>query len=99
MYSEERRKFAVDLWFEMYGTISTDDFVAELGWPSRTALMRWVRADPRYDPDRAQYRSLPTISKLDLMRLLAGNRVCSRAWAAGSDGSTTLSSRGGVDVH
>lgn len=31
MYSEERRRLAVDLRFEMYGTISMDDFVAELG--------------------------------------------------------------------
>lgn len=89
MYSEERRRFAVDLWFEMHGSMSMDDFVSELGWPSRTALMNWVKADPRHDPDRAQYRSLPMISKLDLLRRIAGGAsVNGSARRAGVSGTT-----------
>ena len=79
MYSAEDRRFAVDLWFEMLGSISMDDFVAELGWPSRTALSGWVRADPRHDPDKAQYRSSTVLSKLELIRRVADGSSVSRA--------------------
>lgn len=79
MYSAEDRRFAVDLWFEMLGSISMDDFVAELGWPSRAALSGWVRADPRHDPDKAQYRSSTVLSKLELIRRVADGSSVSRA--------------------
>lgn len=92
MYNEEQKRFAVDLWFEMLGSMSLDDFVAELGWPSRTTLMKWIRADPRHDPDRAQYRSLPTLKKLELIQRIAGGQpVLRSAREAGiSDAGATL---------
>lgn len=71
MYTLEQRQFAVDLWFEMYGTISLDDFVAELGWPTRPCLTNWIKKDPRYDPDRAQYNSKSLPTKLEIVRRLA----------------------------
>lgn len=58
-YSEKAKAEALDLWFAMEGTMSQNDFVAELGYPSRGCLSRWIAADPRHDPDKAQYRSGP----------------------------------------
>jgi transposase InsO family protein len=72
MYSEEDRRLAVDLWYEMYGTISMADFCAELGWPSETTLAKWARADPRWDPDRPQHRSVSMLAKLMAVEMVAG---------------------------
>lgn len=33
MYTTHDKEVALDLWFEMAGEISVNDFVAELGWP------------------------------------------------------------------
>ena len=79
MYSKEQRGLAMDLWFEMLGTISMEEFVAELGWPSLSCLARWVAADPRHDPDRASYRSKPMATKLDVVRRIAGGEPVARA--------------------
>lgn len=68
MYSEEMRREALDLWFSMLGTISVDDFVAELGYPSSAAMRLLIRRDPRHDPDTLTYRSRPVLTKLEAIR-------------------------------
>lgn len=67
-YSERERQEALDLWFAMSSEMSMEEFVAELGYPSRACLARWARADPRWDPDRPQHRSRPVLSKLEAIR-------------------------------
>ncbi|MEI3546904.1 MAG: hypothetical protein V8Q09_01005 [Adlercreutzia sp.] len=32
---------------------------ADLGYPSGSTLRNWIKADPRHDPDKCQYRSSP----------------------------------------
>lgn len=46
MFSMEDRRRAVDLYFTEGMTIRK--VVAELGYPSEVALVKWVREDPRY---------------------------------------------------
>lgn len=65
MYSEEMRRDALDLWFALLGTISVDDFVAELGYPSGSTMRLWIRGDSRHDPDMLKYRSRPVLTKLE----------------------------------
>lgn len=72
MYSGKARQDALDLWFSMLGEMSVEDFVAELGYPSDSTMREWIRSDPRHDPDRAQYRSLPMLSKLEAIKRVAG---------------------------
>ena len=72
MYGGEARRDALDLWFATLGEMSVEDFVAELGYPSESTMRRWVRSDPRHDPDRAQYRSLPMLARLEAVRRVAG---------------------------
>lgn len=79
MYSTDDRRFAVDLWFEMLGSMSMADFVDELGWPSATTLAKWVADDPRHDPDRPQYRSKPVLTKLELISKVSGGVPLGRA--------------------
>lgn len=79
MYSEEARREAVDLWFALYPSISMDDFVAELGYPSRTTLSNWVGEDPRHDPDRATHRSRPILTRLEAIRRVAEGSSIGRA--------------------
>ena len=71
MYPEKKRREAVDLWFELFGTISVEDFVAELGYPSSATMARWIKADPRHDPDRPRYDSQPVLDKLQAIRRVA----------------------------
>lgn len=78
------RREAVDLWFALYPSISMDDFVAELGYPSRTCLSKWVREDPRFDPDKPRYDSKPLLTKLEAIRRVAdGEPFASAARACG----------------
>ena len=46
MFSMEDRRRAVDLYFTEGMTIRK--VIAELGYPSEGALVKWVREDPRY---------------------------------------------------
>lgn len=71
MYNQEDKAAALDLWFAMAGTISLEDFVEELGYPSRTCLSGWIKADPRFDPDKPTYKSKPILTKLEAIRRVA----------------------------
>ena len=64
MYDKRAKQDALDLWFSMPGEMSVDDFAAELGYPSGSTLRNWIKADPRHDPDKCQYRSKPVLPKL-----------------------------------
>lgn len=79
MYSEADRKYALDLWFERLGQISLRDFVEELGWPSRSTMSKWIRADPRHDPDKATYKSRPVLTKLEAIRRVSEGASCAQA--------------------
>lgn len=79
MYSEEDKAFALDLWFEMHGTMSVEEFCGELGWPANTTMGRWIRADPRDDPDKAQYKSKPILTRLEALRRVADGAPFARA--------------------
>ena len=63
MYDKRAEQDALDLWFSMPGEMSVDDFAAELGYPSGSTLRNWIKADPRHDPDKCQYRSKPVLPK------------------------------------
>ena len=65
MYDKRAKQDALDLWFSMPGEMSVDDFAAELGYPSGSTLRNWIKADPRHDPDKCQYRSKPVLPKLE----------------------------------
>ena len=79
MYSDADKKHALDLWFERLGQISLRDFVEELGWPSRSTMSKWIRADPRHDPDKATYKSKPVLTKLEAIRRVAEGATCEEA--------------------
>lgn len=51
MYPRSDRRDALDLWFEMLGEMSVEDFVDGLGWPSPSTMHKWIKGDPRYDPE------------------------------------------------
>lgn len=70
-YTEEQVRDAVDLWFELQGTITLCDFVAELGYPTTQTMSLWISLDPRHDPDRPQRRSASLLSKLMVVSLVA----------------------------
>ena len=57
--------------FSMPGEMSVDDFAAELGYPSGSTLRNWIKADPRHDPDKCQYRSKPVLPKLEAIGRVA----------------------------
>ena len=97
MYSEKRRREAVDLWFELYGTISVEDFVAELGYPCASTMSRWIKADPRHDPDRARYDSHPVLTKLQAVSRVAEG--ASLAQAARESGLAPSAVWRAVDRH
>ena len=61
MYDKRAKQDALDLWFSMPGEMSVGDFAAELGYPSGSTLRNWIKADPRHDPDKCQYRSKPVL--------------------------------------
>ena len=85
MYSKEKKAEALDLWFALAGTISVEDFVAELGYPSDSAMRLWIRDDPRHDPDKPQYRSRPVLTKLEAIRRVAeGEPACRVARGIGA---------------
>ena len=102
MYGGEARRDALDLWFATLGEMSVEDFVAELGYPSESTMRRWVRSDPRHDPDRAQYRSLPMLARLEAVRRVAGGESAAaearRAGVSRSHMARTVSgfARGGT---
>ncbi len=77
-YSQREKEDALDLWFAMEGTISLDDFVEELGYPSRTCLRNWIEGDPRRDPDKATYRSKPVLAKLEAIKRVADGEPAAR---------------------
>lgn len=77
-YSEQERTEALDLWFALEGTVSLEDFVAELGYPSRACLRGWIKADPRYDPDKPTYKSKPILTKLEAIRRVSEGEPVSR---------------------
>ena len=79
MYGERARQEALDLWFSMPGEMSVADFVAELGYPSSSAMSNWIRADPRHDPDKAQYRSKPVRPRLEAIKRVSEGASYSRA--------------------
>lgn len=97
VYSEKRRREAVDLWFELYGTISVEDFVAELGYPCASTMSRWIKADPRHDPDRARYDSHPVLTKLQAVGRVAEG--ASLAQAARESGLAPSAVWRAVDRH
>ena len=77
-YSEEKKAEALDLWFALKGTIPLEEFVAELGYPSRTCLQGWIKADPRYDPDKPTYKSKAVLTKLEAIRRVAEGEPAAR---------------------
>lgn len=46
-YTEKQVRDAVDLRFELQGTITLRDFVAELGYPTTQTMSLWISLDPR----------------------------------------------------
>lgn len=97
MYPPNKKREALDLWFATYGEFSIAEFTAQLGYPDSGTMSRWTRADPRHDPDRAQYRSKPIAPKLEAIRRVAGGEsVSSAARAVGpSRGQVRIS----VNMH
>lgn len=84
MYPPNKKREALDLWFATYGEFSIAEFTAQLGYPDSGTMSRWIRADPRHDPDRAQYRSKPIAPKLEAVRRVAdGESISSAARAVG----------------
>lgn len=79
MYPRSDRRDALDLWFEMLGEMSVEDFVDELGWPSPSTMHKWIKGDPRYDPDKARYDSRPVLAKLELIRKVSEGAACAKA--------------------
>ena len=79
MYSQQAKQDALDLWFSMPGEMSVDDFAAELGYPSGSTLRNWIKADPRHDPDKCQYRSKPVLPKLEAIRRVAEGATAAQA--------------------
>ena len=77
-YSRKMRGEALDLWFELLGTMSVEEFVAELGYPCATTMSAWIKADPRHDPDKPQYRSKPILTKLEAIRRVSEGEPVSR---------------------
>ena len=69
MYSEEDRRFAVDLYFEMCSHMSQDTFVAELGYPTRACLANWIKQDHRFDHDTFSCRSAPIKVKIEAVMM------------------------------
>ena len=78
MYNPEKKAEALDLWFAMGGTMPLDEFVEELGYPSRPCMSNWIKADPRYDPDKATYKSKPILTKLEAIRRVSEGEPASR---------------------
>lgn len=77
MCSQKERREALDLWFEHLGDMSIEDFVGGLGYPCASTILRWVKADPRYD-------SKPVITKLEaIKRVSEGASAARSAVAAG----------------
>ena len=79
MYDKRAKQDALDLWFSMSGEMSVDDFAAELGYPSGSTLRNWIKADPRHDPDKCQYRSKPVLPKLEAIRRVAEGATAAQA--------------------
>lgn len=79
MYPPNKKREALGLWFATYGEFSIAEFTAQLGYPDSGTMSRWIRADPRHDPDRAQYRSKPIAPKLEAIRRVAGGESVSSA--------------------
>ena len=79
MYDKRAKQDALDLWFSMPGEMSVDDFAAELGYPSGSTLRNWIKADPRHDPDKCQYRSKPVLPKLEAIRRVAEGATAAQA--------------------
>ena len=77
-YSEVEKAEALDLWFALEGTVPLEGFVAELGYPSRTCLRGWIRADPRHDPDKPTYKSKTVLTKLEAIRRVAEGEPAAR---------------------
>ena len=79
MYDKRAKQDALDLWFSMPGEMSVDDFAAELGYPPGSTLRNWIKADPRHDPDKCQYRSKPVLPKLEAIRRVAEGATAAQA--------------------
>ena len=79
MYDKRAKQDALDLWFSMPGEMSVGDFAAELGYPSGSTLRNWIKADPRHDPDKCQYRSKPVLPKLEAIRRVAEGATAAQA--------------------
>lgn len=67
-YSQKEKMEALGLWFALFGTMSMEGFVGELGHPSGTCMRRWIRDGPRHNPNKPQYRSKPVLTKLQALR-------------------------------
>lgn len=79
MYDRKAKQDALDLWFSMPGEMSVEDFAAELGYPSARTLHHWIKADPRRDPDKCQYRSKPVLPKLEAIKRVAEGATAAQA--------------------
>ncbi len=56
------------------------DFAAENWGTLRAARSRnWIKADPRHDPDKCQYRSKPVLPKLEAIRRVAEGATAAQA--------------------
>ena len=78
MYNPDKKAEALDLWFAMGGTVSLGEFVDELGYPSRPCMSSWIKADPRYDPDKATYKSKAVLTKLEAIRRVSDGEPAAR---------------------
>lgn len=78
MYNSEKKAEALDLWFALEGEMSVEDFVSELGYPSRSCMQGWINADPRHDPDKATYKSKPMLTRLEAIRRVADGEPAER---------------------
>ena len=68
-FSDERRQFALDLYFSLEPRILPSQFVEELGYPSRSYFMEWLHGDPRHDPEKRTYKSASFETKLEAVKL------------------------------
>ena len=97
MFPKKDKQTALDLWFELYPSISVKAFVNELGYPSEGTMRKWIHGDPRDDPDKATYKSLPVLPKLEAIKRVSEG--LSYAKAARAVGLTTKQVETAVNAY
>lgn len=69
MFSEEKRKTALDLYFSTDIKMPLTRLVAELGYPSVKTMGQWIESDPRHALDTRSKKSTLEEKKLEKARL------------------------------